>query len=95
MFGTSLTGSTRDNLNHSKLIILWGWNPADTRFGPDTNPHLLQAKKAGARIIVVDPRESASFQAFADEWIPVKPGTDAVMWWSFLTKEAGSSRKPK
>ena len=78
-FGSPFTGSTRDNLNHSNLIILWGWNPADTRFGPDTGPRLLQAKKDGARIIVVDPRKSASCQAFADEWIPVKPGTDTAM----------------
>ena len=78
-FGTTFTGSTRDTLNHSKLIILWGWNPVDTRFGPDTTPHLLKAKKAGARIIVVDPRKSASCQALADEWIPIRPGTDTAM----------------
>ncbi|MGM0366850.1 MAG: molybdopterin-containing oxidoreductase family protein [Actinomycetota bacterium] len=78
-FGSEFTGSTRDNLLYSKLIILWGWNPKVTRFGSDTLHYLLRAKKAGARIICVDPRNNQTGQTLADQWIPVRPGTDTAM----------------
>jgi len=78
-FGTAFTGTTRDNFLHSKLIILWGFDPVVTRFGPDTVYYLGQAKKAGARIICVDPRLNQTGKALSEQWIAIRPGTDTAM----------------
>lgn len=77
-YGTANSGSTMDTLAHSKLIILWGHNPVETHFG-HTNHYLKQAKENGCKFIVIDPRYSDSVITYADEWIPILPGTDNAL----------------
>lgn len=67
-------------LRHSKLILMNGFNPAETVFETNSNYHLAQAKEAGARIVVIDPRLSETAATFADEWIPIRPTTDTALF---------------
>jgi len=78
-YGTTYTSNTRDDLVNSRLIIIWGWNPAITITGVNTSWYLAQAKEAGARIVAVDPRYTDSAATFAHRWIPIRPGTDGAM----------------
>ena len=78
-YGTFYGSNTRDDLINSRLIIMWGWNPASTITGVNTNWYLAQAKEAGTRIIAVDPRYTDSAATFAHQWIPIRPGTDGAM----------------
>src|ERR1700674_2611288 len=41
---------------NSKLIVMWGWSPADGTFGTGTQQYMKWAKQQGVRIICVDPR---------------------------------------
>lgn len=77
--GTENCASSREDLVNSKLIILWGLNPAETIFGTNTTYYLKRAKQAGARIIAIDPRYTDTAVALADQWIPLRPTTDNAL----------------
>lgn len=72
------TNHTRDDLLDARLIIMWGWDPATTIQSTNTCWYLSRAHEKGARIVAVDPRMNATAAIFADEWIPIRPGTDAA-----------------
>jgi anaerobic dimethyl sulfoxide reductase subunit A len=78
MLGGRVPGSDRATLRDSRLIILWGMNPAETHMGPNTAHFVAQARDCGARVILIDPRYTDS-AILADQWIPIRPGTDAAL----------------
>ncbi len=78
-YGTIRTGNSRDDLLNSKLLILWGWNPANTIWDPETSLFLARVREQGTPIVAVDPRFTDSVATFADQWIPIRPGTDTAM----------------
>jgi len=78
-YGSVMVGHSRDDFLNSKLIILWGWDPARMISGTNTMFHLIKAREAGARIICVDPRYTDSAAILADQWIPIRPGTDTAL----------------
>ncbi len=79
VFGTSITGNQRQDWVNSKYIIMWSWNPCEMRDGTNSEYFLKKAKENGAKIICIDPRMSMSAVALADEWIPIRPGTDVAL----------------
>jgi anaerobic dimethyl sulfoxide reductase subunit A len=78
-YGSNNSGSSFDSLLQSKYIILWGQNPSEMIFSTPYREYLMQAKKNGAKIIVIDPRYTDTSIAFADEWIPILPTTDNAL----------------
>ena len=76
----STANNTGDDLVNSRLIVIFAGNPGETRPGGNgAYAWVLRAKKAGAKVIVVDPRLSDTAKAIADEWIPIRPTTDVAL----------------
>jgi anaerobic selenocysteine-containing dehydrogenase len=61
---------------HSKLVLIWGHNPAST--GPHFLPLLRQAQKQGAHVVVIDPRRTITARS-ANEHIQPRPATDSAL----------------
>ena len=78
-YGTMMTGNAREDLLNSKLIIMWGWNPANTIWDPGTPFMIAKAREKGIKIINIDPIFNDSAAVLADQWIPIRPGTDSAM----------------
>ena len=71
-----MPGVTYEDYVQSKLIILWGVNPATS--GIHLVPFIKEARLAGAKFVVVDPR-ATSLARQADLHIALHPGTDVVV----------------
>lgn len=78
-FGTITDGNEDDTFAHSKLIIMWGWNPAYTFHGGNTFYYMRLAKQRGCKFVVIDPQYTDSAASYDAWWIPIKPNTDAAM----------------
>jgi anaerobic selenocysteine-containing dehydrogenase len=61
---------------HARYVLVWGWNPMST--APHLWRKLLDARRAGARLVVVDPFRSRTARV-ADEHLRPLPGTDAAL----------------
>jgi len=62
----------------SRYIMLWGINPFEAIEALWENLALCNALGKGAKLVVVDPKFTQTAE-HADEWIPIKPGTDGAM----------------
>jgi anaerobic selenocysteine-containing dehydrogenase len=82
-FGTGVldTFTTPDDLLHSKYIVLWGGNYAEA--SPKDMKGVIEAKARGAKVVdigvIYDQTAAAS-----DEFIAVKPGSDAALILSLI-----------
>ena len=78
-YGTIQDGNEDDAFAHSKLIIMWGWNPAYTFHGGNTFYYMRMAKQRGCKFVIIDPQHTDSASSYDAWWIPIKPNTDAAM----------------
>ncbi len=79
VYGTLQTGNQRQDWLNAKYILMWGWNPAEMRDGTNSDFFIKLARQHGARVVCLDPRHSLSAASLADEWIPIRPGTDTAL----------------
>lgn len=79
-YGLSITGvlqaNTKEDLAaHSRTVVLWGANIASQ---PGLAPHLVEARRRGAHVTLVDIRRTET-TTVADETLLIRPGTDAAL----------------
>src|SRR5438105_5292356 len=67
---------TYEDYPEAKLIILWGVNPSSS--GIHLVPYVREAQKRGARLIVIDPRETPLARQ-ADLHVAPRPGADVAI----------------
>ena len=72
MYG-KMAGVAYEDYEHARLIIIWGCNPSAS--GIHLVSYIKRAQKAGARLVVIDPRRTP-LARIADLHLPVRPGTD-------------------
>jgi anaerobic selenocysteine-containing dehydrogenase len=65
-----------EDVLHSKLVIIWGHNPVST--APHFMPWLRQARRQGCKIVVIDPRRTATARG-ADWHLAPRPGSDGAL----------------
>jgi anaerobic selenocysteine-containing dehydrogenase len=75
MYG-KMAGVSYSDYEHARLIIVWGCNPSAS--GIHLVSHIKQAQKAGAKVVVIDPRTTPLARQ-ADLHLPVKPGSDVAV----------------
>jgi anaerobic selenocysteine-containing dehydrogenase len=64
------------DVDHSRLVIIWGHNPAST--APHFMPHLKKAQRNGTQVIVIDPRRTRTARG-ADLHLAPLPNTDGAL----------------
>lgn len=76
------SSSAADMLANAKIIVLWGWDPTVGHHGPAHQFawFIQMARERGIPVIIIDPRYSSAVGTLADQWIPIKPGTDHAMF---------------
>jgi anaerobic selenocysteine-containing dehydrogenase len=61
---------------HARLIVIWGANSSTS--GIHLVPHVREAQRRGAKLVVIDPR-TTQLARLADLHLPVRPGTDLAV----------------
>jgi anaerobic selenocysteine-containing dehydrogenase len=87
------------DLAHTDHLVVIGANPAASQgsmlSAPDVMGQLADIRRRGGAVVVVDPRRTPT-AARATEWVPIRPGTDALLLFAILHTLAadGHVRRP-
>lgn len=85
MYGTSLDGSSlTEATEHSDLIVMVRQQPRrNSHGGANASWDFARLREAiqnrGGKIISIDPRMNETVSGHPDEWLPIRPGTDAAL----------------
>jgi len=77
-FTYTLGGAPWPDIANSRLILIWGKQPIYSGSTRGNLKQILEARDRGAKIICIKPTMEPDV-AFSDQWIPVRPGTDAAL----------------
>lgn len=68
-------------MDRPQTIVAWGTNPAETQ--PYGMRRIREDRERGAKFVVIDPRFTPTASK-ADQYIPIRPGTDAALAMSLI-----------
>jgi cysteine desulfurase NifS len=69
---------TFNDVENAQLVVVWGTNPATDSPAIEMN-RIMAARARGARVVVIDPRKTATVHLADAEWVPIRPGTDGAL----------------
>lgn len=80
-YGSDIRGNSFEDAQHARLQVMFGNNGHETRMsgGGEMFVSSQIKKQYDVRTIVIDPRYTETALSLADEWIPIRPGTDAAL----------------
>jgi anaerobic selenocysteine-containing dehydrogenase len=94
VFGTAVTVPVPD-LDHTDCLVIIGANPYASNgslcTAPDFPGRIEAIQARGGTVVVIDPRRTRTAEQ-ADWWLPIRPGTDALLLAALVTalREAGA-----
>ena len=80
-YGEWVSSNSLEDAQFSRLQVMFGNNPLETRMSGGGELGVVQKVRKDFHIktIVIDPRYSETALAAGDEWVPLRPGTDAAL----------------
>ena len=74
-------GNGVSDVAKSEMVVLFGDNSCETKMsgGGPTYHYMKGLETSGAKVVIIDPRYTETVAAHADQWIPIRPGTDAAL----------------
>ncbi len=87
VFGTAVSVPVPD-LDHTDFLVIMGANPYASNgslcTAPDFPGRIEAIRARGGAVVVIDPRRSRTAEE-ADRWLPIRPGTDALLLAAMVT----------